>query len=92
LTCVIGAKCADGCAIISDTRMMREFEATNESKIHLVGKRAVLAGAGTTALLDKLAEYISKSGVSSVTDFHKVVEDIENITFEIRSIHGTDSC
>jgi 20S proteasome alpha/beta subunit len=84
LTCVIGATCADGCIIVSDTRVMREFEATNESKIHLIGKRAVLAGAGTAALLDKLAGYISKSGVSTATDFHKVVEDIEDITFEMR--------
>ena len=36
LTCIIGAKCADGTVIVSDKRIMREYEATNESKIHLI--------------------------------------------------------
>jgi len=84
LTCVIGAKCADGTVIVSDTRIMREFEATNESKIHLIRDRAVLAGAGTTTLLDKFAEALAKSKIPSALDFQKVVEIVEDIMYNLK--------
>lgn len=84
LTCVIGAVCADGCAIISDTRVMREYEATNESKIHLLGKKTVLVGAGTGTLIDKLADHISESTIPAQPNFNKVIDAIENIVFSMR--------
>jgi 20S proteasome alpha/beta subunit len=88
LTCVIGAVCADGCAIISDTRVMREFEATNESKIHLLGKKAVLVGAGTGTLIDKLADRISESTIPSSPNLNAVVESVENIVISMRERYG----
>ena len=87
LTCIIGAKCAEGTAIISDTRVMRQYEANNESKIHLIWEpnpKVVVAGAGTTALIDKFAEAIGKSKIPSTLDFTKVVETIEDIVFNLR--------
>jgi len=87
LTCIIGAKCAEGTVIISDTRVMREYEANNESKIHLIWEpkpKVVVAGAGTTALIDKFAEAISKSKIPLTLDFSKVVETVEDIVFNLR--------
>lgn len=85
LTCVIGAWCADGCAIVSDTRISRAYEATNESKIHLPWDRAVLAGAGTTSLMDKLARAITKSKIPTTPDFDKVVATIENVVAALKT-------
>jgi 20S proteasome alpha/beta subunit len=84
MTCVIGAKGADGSTIVADTRVMREFEATNESKFHILWNRAAIAGAGTTAILDKFAERLSKSAIPTVPDFQKVVDAVEDIAFDLR--------
>lgn len=85
LTCVIGAWCADGCAIVADTRISRGYETTNESKIHVLWDRAVLTGAGTTSLLDKMARALTKSKIPSTPDFDKVVEIIEDIVVGLRT-------
>jgi len=85
LTCVIGAKCAEGTVIVSDKRVMREFEANNESKIHKLWDRVVLAGAGSTALLDKFAEAISKSTIPTAPNFQRVVEIIEDVIYGIQT-------
>lgn len=84
MTCVIGAKGADGSTIVADTRVMREFEATNESKFHILWNRAAIAGAGTTAILDKFAERLSRSTIPKGPVFQQVVETVEDIAFELR--------
>lgn len=85
LTCVIGAKCAEGCVIISDTRVMREFEATNESKIHVLWDRVVTSGAGNAAILDNFAADLEESKVPETPNFAEVVKTIEDIAF---ALHG----
>lgn len=82
MTCVIGARGADGCAIVADTRITREFEATNESKFHILWDRVTLAGAGTTALLDKFAEGLGKSAIPSSPDLDDITVQVEDI------VHG----
>jgi 20S proteasome alpha/beta subunit len=63
LTCVIGAKCAEGCVIVADRRVLRSYEATEESKVRIIWDRSVIAGAGTATLLDKLANSLTKSKI-----------------------------
>ncbi|HET7147385.1 MAG TPA: hypothetical protein VFI73_02695 [Candidatus Nitrosopolaris sp.] len=55
LTCIIAANGIDGCVIISDTRVMRDFEASKESKIYNMWENLslVIPDSGTAALLDK---------------------------------------
>jgi len=89
LTCVIGARGADGCAIVADTRAMREYEASNISKFHILWDRVAIAGAGTSVLLDKFAEGIQKSEIPSAPDFGKVVETIEDIVGEVSTRYQT---
>jgi len=84
LTCVIGATCAEGCVIISDTRTMREFEANNESKIHVLWDRVALAGAGTTALLDDFASAIKDSKIPIAPSFGKTVQLIEDTMYALQ--------
>lgn len=85
LTCVIGAKGADGSVIIADTRVLRnEYEANNESKINLLWDRAVLAGAGATAILDKLAEKVNTLPAPSNPTFAQIEETIEDIAAKLR--------
>ena len=65
MTCIIGAKCAEGSVIVSDTRVMRGYEANIQSKIQLCWERVVISGSGTTGLVDKFSEAVSskfKSG------------------------------
>lgn len=89
LTCVIGAKGADGSAIIADTRVLRnEYEANNESKISLLWQnppyRAVLAGAGPTALLDKLAERMRETPPPVNPTFRQIEETIEDTVRDLQ--------
>jgi 20S proteasome alpha/beta subunit len=84
LTCVIGASCDDGCVIISDRRVLRGYDATEESKVQILWDKAAMAGAGTAALLDKLATSLKKSKIPTTPDFEKTVETIENIVFRLR--------
>lgn len=85
MTCVIGAKCAEGCVIVSDTRVLREFEASNESKINLLWDKVVTVGEGNTAVLDNLAAELSKSELPSTPDFGKVVKIIEDIANNLQA-------
>lgn len=85
MTCVIGAKCAEGCVIVSDTRILREFEAFNESKIHILWDKVVTAGAGNTAILDNFAAELSESKVPDTPDFGKVVKVIEDIAHGLQA-------
>jgi 20S proteasome alpha/beta subunit len=85
MTCVIAAKGADGSAIIADTRVLRnEYEANNESKISLIPEsppyRVAIAGAGATALLDKLAQQVRETQYPSPLTFRRLEESIEDIT------------
>lgn len=72
MTCIIGAKCTDGCIIVSDTREMREYEARDESKIRVPRNKSVIAGAGVASILDRLTESIP------ISDFRSVVKTIED--------------
>jgi 20S proteasome alpha/beta subunit len=88
LTCIIGAKCAEGAVIVSDTRTIREYasgslEATNESKFRFLWDRhIVVAGSGTTLLLDNLFEETESKGRDPTTrpktwlEAWKGVEDV----------------
>jgi 20S proteasome alpha/beta subunit len=89
LTCVIGAKGSDGSVIIADTRVLRnEYEANNESKISLLWQnpphRAALAGAGPTALLDKLAERVGEMTPSANPTFRQIEETVEDTVRDLR--------
>ena len=84
LTCVIGAKGADGSTIVADTRIMREYEATNESKFHILWDRVALAGAGTTALLDDFASAIKDSKIPIAPSFGKTVQLIEDTMYALQ--------
>jgi 20S proteasome alpha/beta subunit len=85
LTCVIGAKCAEGCVIVSDTRVLREFEANNESKINKLWDKVVSAGEGNTAILDNFSAELAKSKLPSTPDFGKVVKTIEDIAHVLQA-------
>ncbi len=87
LTCVIGAKGADGSVVISDMRIMREYEASIESKIHKLWDRAILVGAGSTPLLDKLAEAIRASEMPAKRDASAIARFTEDIAYQIRSTY-----
>lgn len=82
LTCVIGAKCADGCAIVADTRMMREFESVNESKFHILWDKVAIAGAGTTTMIDNFADEMKESEIpTSSQSARNIVKKIEDIVY-----------
>ena len=83
MTCVIGAKCAEGCVIISDTRILREFEATNESKINLLWEKVVSVGAGSTAMLDNFSTELAESEIPNEPNFTMIVKKIEDITHKL---------
>lgn len=85
MTCIIGAKGAEGCAIISDTRVLREFEANNESKINKLWDKVVSVGAGNTAILDNFSAELVKSELPSTPDFGKAVKTIEDIAHELQA-------
>ena len=85
MTCVIGAKCADGCVIIADKRILREFEASNESKINLFWKKIVSAGAGKTAIYDSFSTELEESKLPNEPDFTKAVKTIEDIAHNLQA-------
>jgi 20S proteasome alpha/beta subunit len=64
--------------------MLREYEASNTSKFHILWDRVAIAGAGTSVLLDKFAEGIRDSQIPSTPDFEKIVQTIEDV---VRTIH-----
>lgn len=84
LTCVIGAKGADGSVVISDMRVTREDEVTHESKVHVLWDRAILVGAGSTPLLDKLADTLRASEVPATRDVTAIGKFAEDIADQMR--------
>ncbi|MDQ6866075.1 MAG: hypothetical protein M3044_19890 [Thermoproteota archaeon] len=75
LTCVIGAQCADGCVIISDTRETIGSESRDVSKIRILwNNKGAIAGAGDAPLIDKIVETIDR--ISKDPDSDKMVKDI----------------
>jgi 20S proteasome alpha/beta subunit len=74
LTCIIGARGADGCIIISDTREISEYEVKDVSKIRLLWDgKAAMACAGDARLSDKLIESLSTP--IPVFPLHEAIED-----------------
>ena len=84
MTVVIGAKCAEGCAIISDLRVLREFEADNESKINKLWEKVVSVGAGNTAVLDSFSAELAESELPSAPDFTTAIKTIEDIAHRLQ--------
>jgi 20S proteasome alpha/beta subunit len=81
LTCIIGARGADGCVIISDTRQMEDNEAMNVSKVYpLWGNKAAMACAGDGRLIDKLRELVS----GKPPTFPQPVKTVEDDVNELR--------
>lgn len=79
MTCIIGAKCADGCVIIADTRVLREFRSSNESKISLLWDKVIVAGEGNTAVLDNFTEELSRVALPETPNFGKVAKTVEDV-------------
>lgn len=76
LTCVIGAHCADGCAIISDTRETIGTEHRDVSKIRVLwNNKGAMAGAGDAPLISKIVETINTLSKNSYSD---KIKDIDN--------------
>jgi hypothetical protein len=71
--------------IVSDTRILREFEALNESKIHILWGKVVTAGAGNIAILDNFAAELSESKMPDTPDFGKVVKIIEDMAHGLQA-------
>jgi 20S proteasome alpha/beta subunit len=78
LTCVIAAKGADGCTIIADTRVTRDYEASTHSKFKILWDRVAIAGAGTGLLLDELEEDLSELKVPPNANFKVIRKEIED--------------
>jgi 20S proteasome alpha/beta subunit len=76
LTCVIGARCADGCVIISDTRETIGSEGRDVSKIRsLWNNKGAMACAGDAPLIDKIVETICR--IPKNADYPKMVAEIK---------------
>ena len=84
MTCIIGAKCAEGCVIVSDTKILREFEANNESKIAKLWDKVVTAGAGNTAIIDSFVSEISRSEIPNTPNFITAIRTIEDIAHSLQ--------
>jgi 20S proteasome alpha/beta subunit len=57
LTCVIGAKCKDGCAIISDARETTGTQNRDVNKIRVLwNDKGAMAGAGDVPVISKVAK------------------------------------
>jgi len=80
LTCIIGAKCAEGVAMAADTRILREYEVSNENKVSSLWDRVAVAGSGTTSLFDMLVEELRQKNTlpsaKSSLDAVRIVEDM----------------
>lgn len=79
MTCVIAATGADGCVVIADTRVMREYEASYRSKFHILWDKMAIAGAGTGLLLDELDEGLSALKVPTDADFRTIRQMVEDV-------------
>jgi 20S proteasome alpha/beta subunit len=81
LTCIIGAKCAEGFAIAADTRVLTEYEATNENKIEKLWEdRIAVAGSGTTLLFHNLVDELSvKNNLPSAKSSLEAVKIVEDV-------------
>jgi 20S proteasome alpha/beta subunit len=84
LTCVIAARGADGCVIVADTRVMRDYEASNQSKFKILWGRIAIAGAGTGLLLDELQEGLDELQVPPNTNFRVIRKRVEDVMKNIR--------
>lgn len=84
LTCVIAARGADGCVIVTDTRVMRDYEASNQSKFKILWDRVAIAGAGTGLLLDELQEGLSDLKLPSDANFRTIRKRVEDVLKRIR--------
>jgi 20S proteasome alpha/beta subunit len=84
LTCIIGAKCAEGVVIAADTRILRETEASNEFKILPLWDRVAVAGAGTTALFDTLVKELEqKNTMPSAKSSLEAIKVVEDVIYEL---------
>jgi len=84
LTCVIGAKGADGCAIIADTRVMWEAEAYDQSKLNILWDRIVLAGSGSAPMLEMFADGLAESKIPEAPNLSAASKQIEDVIYAIR--------
>ena len=88
LTCIIGAICAEGLVIVADTRIMRDLEATNESKFRFLwDDHVIVAGSGTTALLDYFTEGIAErnKGKLQPSSWFEATREIEDTLGDVKS-------
>jgi len=88
LTCIIGAKCAEATVLIADTRILRGYEATNESKVRLFWNDGVMtAAAGSVAVFDYVAQTIGEKSLENPNpqSFGKIVEVVEDSITHVKS-------
>ncbi|MBS3923310.1 MAG: hypothetical protein KGZ37_09225 [Nitrosarchaeum sp.] len=95
MTCIIGATCIEGAVIISDTRILRGYQSSNESKFHFVfDKKVVVAGAGATATVDYLEDDLKQYEQSTVGESNEVIKKIEDSLTNVKTRYfarmGTD--
>jgi 20S proteasome alpha/beta subunit len=86
VTCIIGAYCAEGVVIVSDTRVLREFEATNETKLHRLWDESVIIGAaGSTTVSDYLVDDLNDNKPPNLSSFNDITKNIEDSICGIKS-------
>ena len=85
MTCIIVAKSVDGYVVVSETRVMRGFEAINWSEIYNLWEKhpIVITGACTAALLDKFKTRIYNLNFGTTTHKPKAENLVKNVVTDI---------
>jgi len=83
MTCIITIRCRDGIVVASDRRIVQEYEAHEEDKIHQIGQ-IILASTGLTGIRDKfMSRAIERMRLMRVTNLREALEQIEDAAAEI---------
>ena len=87
MTCIIGACCAEGVAIIADSRITKEYKSTINTKFHEFWDRNVIgACAGVNAVIDRIKDVLNqKTNDIQPSSFKQVYETVEDSITEVKS-------
>lgn len=81
------ALCEEGVVIVSDTRVLHDYQASHEPKFHLLyNNKVLITGAGSNIVIDYVIEDLNEKEISAIDNsFSNIVKTIEDSVTKIKS-------
>ena len=85
MTYLVGAKCRDGVVLVSDSRLLANYQVSDGNKILHIHDKIVIGSTGTLAIFTKLKDQLKESmNTKQLDSQNKILHEIEGIMIDLK--------